>query len=220
MRLKNEFYQQPTLKVAKELLGKKLVRRFADVIVSGWIVEVEAYLWRGDEACHANRGRTKRNETMFGRPGLLYVYPIHAKFCMNVVTEVEGRGAAVLIRAVEPIDGIAKMRYFRGNTELEQLTNGPGKLCSAFCIDRRFNGIDLVNDDDMWIEEDSKAISRPQWRVHRSGRIGISRAQEKLWRFFVDGNRFVSGRVADHRVPRIESLRPTMATPETGSQDR
>ncbi len=219
MRLKNEFYRQPTLKVAKELLGKKLVRRFPDVIVSGWIVEVEAYLWRGDEACHANRGITKRNETMFGRPGLLYVYPIHAKFCMNVVTEVEGRGAAVLVRAVEPIDGISKMQSFRGVTEFEQLTNGPAKLCSAFDIDRRFNGIDLVADEDVWIEDDAKAISRTKLRIHRSGRIGISRAQEKLWRFFVDGNRFVSGRVADHRVPRIESLQHTIATLEPVSQD-
>jgi DNA-3-methyladenine glycosylase len=207
MRLKNEFYRQPTLKVAKALLGKRLVRRFPNGIVSGWIVEVEAYLWRGDEACHANRGMTKRNETMFGRSGLLYVYPIHAKYCMNVVTEVEGRGAAVLIRAIEPIDGLGIMRDFRGIADLEQLTNGPGKLCSAFGIDRHFNGIDLIDHEDVWIEDDSKIFSGNKLRVHRSGRIGISRAQEKLWRFFIDGNRFVSGRVADHRVPRAESLR-------------
>ncbi len=206
MRLPKEFYQGPTLAVAKALLGKRLVRRFPDGIVSGWIVEVEAYLWRGDKACHANRGMTKRNEMMFGQPGFLYVYAIHAKHCMNVVTEMEGRGAAVLIRAVEPIEGFERMRHLRGVDKHDQLTNGPGKLCSAFEIDRRLNGVDLTEHPDLWIEEDPNILQGHPWKIHRSGRIGIRMAKEKLWRFFIDGNRFVSGRVSDHRIPRQRSL--------------
>ncbi len=129
MRLKNEFYQQPTLKVAKEnYLVKKLFAASGTSIVSGWIVEVEAYLWRGDEACHANRGITKRNETMFVRPGTALRLPNTRQILYEC-----GNGSRRTRRSrphpsgCEPIDGIGKMRHFRGINELEQLTNGPGK---------------------------------------------------------------------------------------------
>ncbi len=182
------------------------MRRLPQGIVSGWIVEVEAYLWRGDPACHASRGRTNRNRTMFGPPGLLYVYPIHAKYCMNVVTEREGRGAAVLIRAVEPVEGSEIMFANRPVEREEELTNGPGKMCAAFDIDHRHNGIDLINSDEIWIEDSPHRPSKQTWSIQQSGRIGINVAQEKPWRFFIDGNRFVSGRAMDHRVERKKSL--------------
>ena len=205
MRLTASFFDRPTLKVAKALLGTRLMRRTDRGLVAGWIVEVEAYLWRGDPACHANRGRTPRNAAMFYPPGRLYVYSIHAKYCMNVVTEAEGRGAAVLIRAVEPLYGEEWMRQNRGLDNLgPELTNGPGKLCAAFEIDRRLDGIDLTTHPAVWIEAAHAPL--PASRIHRSGRIGIRVATEKPWRFFIDGNRFVSGRASDHRVPRRASL--------------
>jgi DNA-3-methyladenine glycosylase len=206
MRLTVEFYRASTLTVARRLLGKRFVRRLPSGIVSGLIVEVEAYLWRGDSACHAAKGMKERNRIMFGTPGLLYVYPIHAKYCMNVVTEKEGRGAAVLIRAIEPDAGIELMRDLRPVEKDVELTNGPGKLCSSLAIDRHCNGIDLLSHPDVWIEETEHRPSLSTWSIHRSGRIGISAAQEKLWRFFVDGNRYVSGRARDHRRKPVECL--------------
>jgi DNA-3-methyladenine glycosylase len=174
-------------------------------LVAGWIVETEAYLWRGDPACHASRGITPSNRAMFGPPGTLYVYPIHAKFCLNVVTEREGRGAAVLIRAIEPTDGLRILSQYRQGVEPSQLTNGPGKLCLAMAIDRRLNGIDLTENSEIWMES-SKASRRQEWKVNASGRIGISAGQDKRWRFFIDGNRYVSGRASDHSQPRIHQL--------------
>jgi DNA-3-methyladenine glycosylase len=205
MRLTAEFYQSPTLTVARELLGKRLVRKLPEGIVAGWIVETEAYHWRGDPACHANRGMTASNRAMFGAPGTLYVYPIHAKYCMNVVTEREGRGAAVLIRAIEPTDGFEILCRNRGHVEHAEWTNGPGKLCMAMSVDRQLNGIDLPTHPEIWIEAPQPS-AQPRWSIGRSPRIGISAAQEKLWRFFIDGNRYVSGRATFHTRPRRESL--------------
>jgi DNA-3-methyladenine glycosylase len=210
MRLTASFFDRPTLKVAKALLGTRLMRRTDRGLVAGWIVEVEAYLWRGDPACHAHRGRTPRNAAMFYRPGTLYVYSIHAKYCMNVVTEAEGRGAAILIRAVEPLHGEEWMRQNRALEELgPDLTNGPGKLCEAFEIDRRLNGVNLTTDPAIWLESGEQPL--PPSRIHCSGRIGIRVATEKLWRFFIDGNRYVSGRASDHRIPRQAILGPVAA---------
>jgi DNA-3-methyladenine glycosylase len=202
MRLSKQFFEAPTLQVAPNLLGKKLVYATPAGIVAGWIVEVEAYLWKGDPACHAARGMTPRNQIMFEDAGRLYVYSIHAKYCMNIVTEIAGRGAAVLIRAVEPCEGIELMANNRGLTTTgRELTSGPGRLCMAFAIDRSLNGVDLVTDRKIWIEEDDE-LSPSKWRIQRSGRVGINVAQEKPWRFFVDGHRYVSGRAMDHRVKR------------------
>jgi len=206
--LKTEFFEASTLSVAKRLLGKRLVRQLPEGTVAGWVVEVEAYLWRRDPACHANRGMTASNQALFGPPGTLYVYPIHAKYCMNVVTEQEGRGAAVLIRAIEPSDGHEILAKYRSGVEQKQLTNGPGKLCMAMNIDRRLNGIDLTTHPDIWLESDPNP-KKGRWTISRSGRIGISAATEKLWRFFIDGNRFVSGRSKDHSNSPSQSLSRT-----------
>jgi DNA-3-methyladenine glycosylase len=203
MRLDRAFYSQPTLRLAKNLLGKHLVHETSAGRLSGWIVEVEAYLWRRDPACHAARGMTNKNRSMFDQPGTLYVYCIHSCWCMNVVSEIEGRGAAVLIRALEPIEGLEHMHGQRRVENRVELTNGPGKLCQAMGIDRQQNGLDLVDHDSLWIEQPSAA---PSFRVSRSPRIGIREGTELLYRYFVDGNRFVSGRAAYHSLPRKSAL--------------
>lgn len=204
MRLDRAFFQQPTLRVAKQLLGTQFVHRTPDGILSGWIVEVEGYLWRNDPACHAARGENNKNRVMFGPQGHLYVYCIHACWCMNVVTEVEGRGAAVLIRALQPIFGIDRMRAQRRGVPFQELTNGPGKLCQALGIDRLQNGLDLCHpDSDLWIQYPAK---RPRFRIRSSGRIGIHQGTELPYRFFIDTNSHVSGPARDHSGPKINRL--------------
>jgi DNA-3-methyladenine glycosylase len=204
MRLDRDFYSLPTLQLAKKLLGKQLVHHSDAGRISGWIVEVEAYLWRNDPACHAARGMTNKNRSMFSRPGALYVYCIHASWCLNVVSEVEGRGAAVLIRAVEPIDGQDQMFRNRKVNHPVLLTNGPGKLCEAFGVHRQHDGIDLVDHERLWIESSTTV---PSFRITRSPRIGIQHGTDLLYRFFIDGNRFVSGPASYHASRRNRSLK-------------
>lgn len=172
--------------------------------MGGLIVETEAYLSENDPASHSRRGPTPGNASMFGRPGTLYVYPIHAKYCMNAVTEQRGKGSAVLIRALEPIWGIEVMQQRRGQSELRRLTSGPAMLCQALQIDRRHDGIDLVANRRIRIapvqtvRAAAAGASREPDRVHCSPRIGISRAAELPLRFFLRHNRYVSGRRRDH----------------------
>jgi len=203
MRLDRTFYSQPTIRLAKSLLGKHFVHESDAGRLSGWIVEVEAYLWRNDPACHAARGLTNKNRSMFAQPGTLYVYCIHSCWCMNVVSEIEGRGAAVLIRAIEPIEGVNPMLRHRGVSDPVELTNGPGKLCQAFGLHRPHDGIDLVQHDSLWIEVPEQS---PRFRIARSTRIGIRQGTNLLYRYFVDGNRYVSGRASCHSVPRNRLL--------------
>lgn len=204
MRLDRGFYSQPTLRLARNLLGKHFVHETESGRLSGWIVEVEAYLWRNDPACHAARGLTNKNRSMFAQPGTLYVYCIHSCWCMNVVSEMEGRGAAVLIRAIEPISGVEQMLQHRGVANPIELTNGPGKLCRALGLNRQHDGIDLVQHESLWIENPAEP---PRFRIARSTRIGIRQGTDLLYRYFIDGNRYVSGRASCHSGPRNQSLR-------------
>ncbi len=197
-RLPRDFYQQSTATVARQLLGKKLLRSRGGRWVGGFIVETEAYLPEGDSASHSARGRTPSNAAMFDRPGTLYVYPIHAKHCMNVVTEKSGVGCAVLIRAIEPTEGIDIMQSNRGYQDLRRLTRGPAMLCQALSVDRRQDGIDLIESLEILIAE---GRSHQAAELTTTTRIGISSAADLQLRFFVDGNRFVSGRAGDHRQP-------------------
>jgi DNA-3-methyladenine glycosylase len=191
LKLQRSFYEQPTLEVAQELLGKYLVRRHPDGIAVGRIVETEAYIGPQDKACHAARGRTARNEVMFGPAGYAYVYLIYGMYdCLNLVTEAVDFPAAVLIRAVEPAEGIDLMRERRRTKKLRNLTSGPGKLCRAFAIDRSLNGGDLCGQI-LYVEdrgEPSPAyLTRP--------RIGVDYAgvwKNKPWRFLIRDNEFVS----------------------------
>ncbi len=178
----------------------KLVRMIGGQRLSGIIVEVEAYLAENDPACHASRGITPRNQSMFMTCGILYVYAIHSRWCMNVVTEESGRGAAVLIRAVEPVEGLHLMRQERIVDRDVDLTNGPGKLCQAMRIDRLLDQSDLTQSEDIWIEEPS---DRVEARVRISPRIGINVGVELPYRFYFDNHRYVSGRASDHSARRI-----------------
>lgn len=191
--LPRSFYGREPAVVASELVGKRLVRLTPEGLCGGRIVETEAYLSSRDPACHANRGMTPRNAAMFGPAGHAYVYMIHAKWCFNCVTEDVGLGSAVLIRAIEPLDGLPLMHARRGRESVLDLTRGPARLCQALAIDRSHNTHDLTSGNELWIEED-ESLNGTSLRILRSPRIGISAAQHRLLRFYLAENRFVSGR--------------------------
>ncbi len=197
-RFSREFFARDTLAVARDLLGVRLVRMLDGERLSGVIVECEAYIGEDDTACHASKGRTARNEVMFGPPGYAYVYFTYGMHWMlNVVTEIEGFPAAVLVRAIEPVVGIETMRTLRqakGNPRREwDLTSGPARLTQALAIDRTLNGTDLVAGGELWLE---RGASFPDDALERGPRIGIRYAAEKdqrvPWRFWVRGNSYVS----------------------------
>jgi DNA-3-methyladenine glycosylase len=174
--LPREYFARPTLEVARDLLGKYLLRHGADgTRRAGRIVEVEAYVGPEDLACHASKGRTKRTEVMFGPAGVAYVYLIYGMYhCLNVVTEKEGFPAAVLIRAIET-DGM--------------LINGPGKLCRDFGIDRSHNYHDLTSGKVLWIEDRGERC--PDSSVITGPRVGVDYAgfwAKKPWRFLLKPN--------------------------------
>ncbi len=182
--LNRKFYHRDTLRVAREFLGKKLVRRINSLELSGMIVETEAYCGREDSACHAHRGKTQRNAVMFGRPGHAYVYFTYGMhYMLNLVTEAEENPCAVLIRAILPLEGIEEMEAHRKRKGTE-LTNGPAKLCQALSIDKSFNGWDLTLGRKLWVEDYKKI---PNAKVITTPRIGIDYAHQKhreaLWRF-------------------------------------
>lgn len=158
-------------------------------------MEVEAYLSSRDPACHASRGKTRRNATMFGPAGHAYVYMIHARWCLNAVTEDIELGSAVLIRAIEPLEGLELMRVRRATAEDVNLARGPARLCAALDVTKRYDGWDLTVGRELWIAEDKTKNVAPL-RIARSPRIGISSAQRRLLRFYVAGSPFVSGRRA------------------------
>lgn len=181
--LPRSFYARPTLEVAPELLGKILHHG----TMSARIVEVEAYRAGDDPASHAYRGLTPRNKIMFGVPGHLYVYFIYGMYyCANVVCEKEGTAGACLIRAVEPLDGVERMQANRVMARGFALSNGPGKLCLALGIDKSHNGTDLTTDD-LYLSDD-----RYHAKIKTSPRIGIRVGTEKKWRYFIDGNAWLS----------------------------
>lgn len=208
-KLPRSFYLRPTVQVAKDLLGKHIVRVYKGAKLIGKIVETEAYC-EGDPASHSFRGKTKRNEVMYWDGGHLYVYFTYGMhFCANVVTRTEGIGEAVLIRAVQPIEGIETMMKNRFpthqitppsadfansaqqspiNQSPTNLTNGPAKFCEAFGIARKENGTDLLSAD-IYIVHGERM---PPSKMSTSSRIGIRNGTEKKWRFFVKGNEWVS----------------------------
>jgi DNA-3-methyladenine glycosylase len=186
--LPRAFYARPTLEVAQALIGKLLVRRErGGSRSSGWIVETEAYT-ADDPACHAARGRTERNAVMFGEPGIAYVYFIYGMYhCLNAVTEPRGIPGAVLLRAVEPYEGLERMRRRRPHAyRPHELTGGPGRLCLALGLDARLNGEDLCGPR-LWVEDHNR-----QPAIVSTPRIGISQAADRPWRFVMADNPFVS----------------------------
>lgn len=182
------FFQQGTLDVARGMLGSMLVRVFDGKRLAGRIVEVEAYLGAEDPASHSYRGMTERNKVMFGEPGCAYVYfTMGMHWCLNVATERPGKAGAVLIRAIEPTEGVRQMLRRRGGRPLEELCNGPAKPTEAMGIDGRMNGENLVLSRRLFLESGPRPRS-----VETSARVGISMGVEHQWRFIVSGNRFVS----------------------------
>jgi DNA-3-methyladenine glycosylase len=185
-RLPRAFFARPTLQVARDLLGQRLVRLERGRRLSGRIVEAEAYIGAEDLACHARAGRTARNEVMWGAPGRAYVYFTYGMhWCLNLVTEGEGRPAAVLLRGLWPEEGLAGMRRRRGGAPLHRLTDGPAKLCQALAIDRRFNGHDVCGAGArLFIERGPRP---PRHQVTVGPRVGLNNVPEpwkgKPWRF-------------------------------------
>lgn len=181
-KLPREFYQRDTRLVAKELLGHHLVHRVSGIEKIAKIVEVEAYLGSHDLACHSSKGLTKRTEIMFGAPGHAYVYLIYGMYyCFNIVTEPEGVGAAVLIRAVEPVANIGER------------TGGPGLLSRAMLIDKHLNGCDLLGDT-LFVSD--SGYERPP-EIIETPRIGVAYAKEwahERLRFYIKNNSFISRR--------------------------
>ncbi len=196
--LDRDFYSRDPRRVARELLGKVVVRREGSTRLSGRIVEVEAYLGTEDPAAHSAAGNTARTAVLFGPPGYAYVYFIYGNhYCLNVSCEPEGQAGGVLIRALEPLSGIAEMAQARGieihgPKDLVKLTSGPGRLAQAFGITRtRDNGADLTcSRNSLWIGDDGYRARG----IRPTPRIGITKAADKLLRYVIAGNAFVSGR--------------------------
>ena len=194
MKIPRHFYAQPTIQVARQLLGQYLVRNHPDGKTVGKIVETEAYVGPHDLACHAAKGRTARTEVMFGPPGHAYVYFIYGVYyCLNIVTEKIGHASAVLIRALEPIEGIELMQKRRGTEKLHSLASGPGKLCLAMAIDKALNAVDMSRGHLLYVEDRNE----PPPKILATPRIGVDYAgkwKDKRWRFLVRGSEFVSKR--------------------------
>ncbi len=178
------------MQVARDLLGKRLVRVTDNALTAGRIVEVEAYLARDDPANHAHRGRTRRNGAMFGPPGHAYVYAIHARFCLNVVTEPAGVPSAVLLRAVEPLEGMKIMEHRRGTRDPLNLARGPARLCEAFAIDRTLDTWDLSCTDQLWIDDQSPPPDPIE--IVTAPRVGVTSAKDLPLRFFLADCPFAS----------------------------
>ncbi len=194
--LERAFFNRDPRHVARELLGKVLVRHGVRAPLTARIVEVEAYLGENDPAAHSAAGNTARTSVLFGPPGHAYIYFIYGNhYCLNVSCEPEGRAGGVLFRALEPLSGVEAMARARdieihGPEDLRKLTSGPGRLCEAFGITRaRDNECDLTSAaSHLWIGEDGYRARG----IRTTRRIGITKAADKPWRYILDGNPFVS----------------------------
>ena len=208
--LPRDFYARHPAIVAHELLGKQLIRQAADGGISaGRIVEAEAYLSSRDRACHASRGMNRKNATMFGPAGHAYVYMIHARWCLNAVTEDVGVPSAVLIRALEPLVGVERMQLRRGVETQLDLARGPARLCAALDVTKQFDGWDLTLGRELWIAEDDEPSAAPL-KIVRSRRIGVTSAHHRLLRYFIADSPYVSGRRSGWKA--VQSASPRHST--------
>jgi len=187
-RISRRFFERYTPQVARELLGCRLVRVLDGERLSGIIVETEAYRGAEDPASHAYRGMTERNDVMFGPAGRAYVYfTMGMHYCLNITTEPEGTAAAVLVRALEPREGIETMRRNRGTADVRRLTSGPGNLTEALMIDRSLNGEDLVTSRVLFVQ-----CGETIREVGVTTRVGVSKGGNLRWRFYAKDSPFVS----------------------------
>ncbi len=187
--LPRSFYERDVAMVARDLLGKILVHKEREGLTSGIIVETEAYYGEGDPASRAARGRTPLNEIMWGRGGLAFVYMVHGNWLFNVVAEREGVPGAVLLRALEPLEGIELMRERRQTKNDLELTSGPGKLTKAMGISRRHHGMDLTDANGELVITKGGPLA---FLIASSHRIGVSSDLRQKLRFYIKGNPFVS----------------------------
>jgi DNA-3-methyladenine glycosylase len=204
--LPRAFYARDPVVVARAVLGRLLVHDSPQGRVSGLIVEAEAYRGAGDPASHAHRGRTARNAAMFGEPGYTYVYFTYGMHhCLNLVTGIAGQASAVLVRALEPVDGDELMRERRGAGATPRLARGPGNVARALGLTRAHDGLDLV-DGPLWLSD--LPPRRGGHRIARGPRIGIRVALDRDWRCFLEGHPSVSapGRAAP-RASRARAYR-------------
>jgi len=196
-KLLRKFYSRKTGIVAQELLGKILIHKTDEGIISGKIVESEAYLGQEDPGSHAYRGITRRNRIMFGPAGKAYIYLVYGNhYCLNVVTEKDGVGGAVLIRALEPKEGIQLMKKHRRiDGPLTRFTNGPGKLAEALGITGSMNGADLTGNNLFimcQIGSRKKESSSKDFSIISTGRIGIRKGRNLPYRYYIEASKFVS----------------------------
>jgi DNA-3-methyladenine glycosylase len=188
-RISRKSVPSDTVGLARALLGKVLVREVNGAIAAGRIVETEAYL-RHDPACHAFRGMTPRNRSLFLEHGHAYVYLCYGtSYLLNVSSEAGGIGSGVLLRALEPLYGTEHMQRHRSHVKLNDLMRGPGRLTAALRVDRRHDGINLFTDTQLWIGQDGHSIAS----IGESVRIGLSKAADERLRYFVTGSRYLSG---------------------------
>ncbi len=186
MRLKRDFFLQPTIEVAKNLLGKILVRKCKNKIIAGEIIETEAYKGPLDMAAHSKNWKiTPRNFVEYSQGGFVYIYLVYGMYWqLNFTTYISGTPECVLVRALKPLKGIDLMKKMRKTNNIKNLTNGPGKLCQAFCIDGSFYGEDLTKSNKIWLESNNKTKS---FKIKTLPRVGIDYAgkywSKKKWRF-------------------------------------
>lgn len=187
--IQREFYNRSSELVAKNLIGKTLIRRLDKrQLLSGVIVETEAYLGLVDPASHSFIGMTERNKVLFGPPGHAYIHSMHRQNLLDIVCGKEGNPISVLIRALEPLEGIETMKRHREKEKLKDLCSGPGKLCQALQIDKSFYGVDITNKSSKLYIVDSKK----DYKVANSPRIGISKGKDYLVRFIAKDSKFIS----------------------------
>jgi DNA-3-methyladenine glycosylase len=188
-QINRDFYSRHPLITAPDLIGKILTRIYKNQKISGRIVEVEAYLGMKDPASHAFHGQTKRNASLYKSPGTAYVHTIHQQKCLDIVVEDINTPSSVLIRALEPMTGIKYMKSNRNQTNLMSLTSGPGKLTQALKIDLQYDGYDLTQpSSQLYIEEDGYIPEK----IEFGPRIGISKAKELEYRFYIPNNPYLS----------------------------
>ena len=187
-KLPRSFYDRPTLEVAREILGHRLVLTTERGRLAARIVEVEAYIGRDDPACHAAVGETKRNRVMFGRPGFAYVYFIYGMYyCFNIVTEKESFPAAVLLRAAEPLEGVDRMRINSPKGKIESVLSGPGKFCRSLGLTKDHSGVDLTGKELFLRETDE-----PNGDIVVTSRVGIKKGVDLPYRFYLADSTAVS----------------------------
>ena len=195
MILPVSFYSHSTLKVLEDLIGKILVRKSEEGLTSGVIVEAEAYTGEDDPASYAFSGRTKRSEIMYGPPGRAFVHFTYGMHHMlNLVTEREEFPAAILIRALEPREGISLMKKRRKTEELFNLCSGPAKICQAFGIDRSHNGVSLFSSRSPLFIKEGERREEGREELIWTSRIGIGEGKDRLWRAYLKGSPYISAK--------------------------